>query len=517
MKVDFFPPFTSSIMMHFRTVKRVLPWFLAASLLSACGSTIQNPVTGQQERSVMDEAQEVALGRKEHAAILKEMPPYADARVQAYVDALGQKLARQSHRSQLRWTFTVLDSPDINAFALPGGYVYVTRGIMAYMESEADLAGVIGHEIGHVTARHGAQRATRQQDAGLGVLAATVLGAVLESQGIAGAGRLASGASQAAAAGYIASYSRDQELQADQLGAEYLARNRYDPSNMVDVINVLKSREQFLADEARAQGRATNGGADWLSSHPSNSERLQAITALAARYRREGGPTDDGRARYLQAINGMRFGDSDSQGLVRGRDFLHRDLGIAITAPAQWLLSNEPDKLVLMSPTRDAALVMYAVPAQAGTDHGDIIRNLIKPQRGRTESLRINGLPATHFSGVRADAQGRAEPVEATVVSGPGDRRYLLAWSARDAGALQRARNGLVQARDSFRAMTASDRSRALPWSVRTVAFPRGGFAELARSSPLEAAERQLRLLNGVYSGANPAPGAVVKVIAEQR
>jgi predicted Zn-dependent protease len=143
---------------------------------------VVNPVTGKEERTVMDEAAEVAEGRKAHEAVLAEMGVYDNPKVQAYVNQLGQKLARQSHRNQLKWTFTVLDSPDVNAFALPGGYIYVTRGIMAYMDSEADLAGVIGHEIGHVTARHGAQRATRQQHAGLGVLAATVLGAVLEGQ-----------------------------------------------------------------------------------------------------------------------------------------------------------------------------------------------------------------------------------------------------------------------------------------------------------------------------------------------
>lgn len=502
--------------MHFFTSLRLVPWVLAVALLAACGTTVQNPVTGQQERTVMDESQEIALGRKEHQAVLKEMPPYADARVQAYVDALGQKLARQSHRSQLQWTFTVLDSPDINAFALPGGYVYVTRGIMAYMESEADLAGVIGHEIGHVTARHGAQRATRQQDAGLGVLAATVLGAVLESQGVSGAGQMASSVSQAAAAGYVASYSRDQELQADQLGAEYLARNRYDPRSMVDVIGMLKSREQFVADQARAQGRPVSGGTDWLASHPSNAQRLQAIEALAASYRSQGGYADDGRARYLQAIDGLRFGDSDAQGLVRGQNFFHRALGLAITAPAQWTLLNQPDKLTVLNAARDAALVVHHVPAQAGSDHAGIIRNLLKPQRGRTESLRINGLDATHFTGMRANPQGQSEPIEATVVSGPGDHRYLLVWSARDANALQRARAGLQQARGTFRAMTPTDRAQALPWVVRSVPLPRGGFAELARRSPLEAAEQQLRLLNGVYGGGAPAPGTLVKVVVEQ-
>lgn len=490
---------------------------LCAALLAACGTTVQNPVTGQQERTVMDEGQEIALGRKEHQAVLQQMPPYPDARVQAYVDTLGQKLARQSHRSHLQWSFTVLDSPDINAFALPGGFVYVTRGIMAYMESEADLAGVIGHEIGHVTARHGAQRATRQQDAGIGVLAATVLGAVLESQGVSGAGRVASEVSQVAAAGYVASYSRDQELQADQLGAEYLARNRYDPGNMVDVIGVLRNQEQFAADQARAQGRAAPGSGGWLASHPSNAQRLQSITALARSYQGPaGGYVDDGRTRYLQLIDGLRFGESDAQGLVRGPHFYHRDLGLAITAPEQWTLLNQPERLVLVNGPRDAALVVTLVPKQAGREHAEIIRNLLKPVRGRIEALRINGLPASHFVGERANAQGQREPVEATVVSGPGDNRFLMVWSARDAAARARARSAMQQARDSFRAMTAADRAQARPWVVRIVPFPRGGFAELARRSPLESAEQQLRLINGFYGGGAPQAGQLVKVVVEQ-
>ena len=135
---------------------------LSSALLSACGSTVVNPVTGEAERSVMDEPAEITQGQKAHQQVLKEQRAYPNPKVQAYVNALGQKLAAQSHRANLAWTFTVLDSPEVNAFALPGGYVYVTRGIMAYLDSEAELAGVMGHEIGHVTARHGAQRATRQ-------------------------------------------------------------------------------------------------------------------------------------------------------------------------------------------------------------------------------------------------------------------------------------------------------------------------------------------------------------------
>ena len=203
--------------------------------------------------------------------MLQEYGEVKNARLQAYVRELGQRLARLSHRSQLPWHVTLHDSPEINAFALPGGSVYVTRSLLAYMDSEAELAGVIGHEIGHVTARHPPDRRP-----GLGVLAA-----LLESQGTAGAGQAASQLSQTVASGYIASYGREQELQADGLGGEYLARSNYDPRNMSNVITVLRNQERFAADHARAEGRT----------------------------------------RCSQAINGLAFGESAEQGLTRGHNF----------------------------------------------------------------------------------------------------------------------------------------------------------------------------------------------------
>jgi predicted Zn-dependent protease len=538
---------------------------IAAALLAGC-ATVVNPVTGQEERTVMTEAAEIAEGRKAHAQVLKEYGVYGDAKLQAYVDELGQRLAAQSHRAGLKWTFTVLDSPEINAFALPGGYVYVTRGIMAYLESEADLAGVIGHEIGHVTARHGAQRATRQQTAGLGVLAATLLGAAL------GVGDAASQLSQGVAAGYVASYSREQELQADQLGAEYLVRNRFNPQNMVDVITVLKNQERFAADQARAEGRAPRQGGDWLASHPSNDQRLQEITRIAARYEGQaagpgdkpgtpastntstntsistatqaGGKTadktvhnqatrklgygDDGRVRYLQAIDGLPFGEGREQGLTRGRQFFHEPLGIALTAPPGWRIRNGQEAITVVNPAGDAALIVQPVPPQAGSTHEEILRSLLKPTQGRIERRQINGLSATQFTGQRQNAQGLVQGIVATVVSGPQSRNYLLLATGKDAAAQQRARAGLREAEGSFRALTAADRAAAQPWVLRAANLPLGGFTELARRSPLgDNAEAQLRLINGVYgvsaaagmpggpatAGAEPRPGEKVKVV----
>ncbi len=487
--------------------------------LGAC-TTVTNPVTGERELSVMDEKAEVAEGRKAHAGVLQEYGAVKDARLQAYVNDLGQRLARESHRANLAWTFTVLDSPDINAFALPGGYVYVTRGIMATMDSEADLAGVIGHEIGHVTARHGAQRATRQQTAGLGVLAASVLGAVAEAYGVGGATQLAGQAAQGVAAGYIASYGRDQELQADQLGAEYLVRNHYDPKNMVDVIGVLKMQETFAADQARAAGRPPRQGGDWLASHPSNEQRLASIRGIAAGYPSPPGAyADDGRVRYLKAISGMVYGDSAEQGVVRGQNFYHAGLGLALTAPPGWRVQNGQEAVMLVNPAGDAALVVKAVPAKAGATQEEILKNLIKPSQGRVEKRSVNGLAATHFNGQRQNPQGQAQTVQATVVSGPLGGNFLMLYAAKDAAARGRSLPQLREAEASFRPLSAADRKAAEPWVIQTAAYPRGGFAELARRSPLAAdksadkAEQQLRLLNGVYGGGEPKPGQLVKVV----
>ncbi|MBL8387328.1 MAG: M48 family metalloprotease [Hydrogenophaga sp.] len=483
------------------------------AVLSGCGTTVVNPVTGQAERTVMDERAELAEGKKAHAEVLKEYGVVKDERLQAYVNGIGQTLAKQSHRANIPWTFTVLDSPEVNAFALPGGYVYITRGILAYMDSEADMAGVIGHEIGHVTARHGAQRATRQQTAGLGVLAATVLGAVLESKaGLSGGTEMFGQMAQGVAAGYVAKYSREQELQADSLGAEYLARSHYDPRNMIDVIRVLKLQEAFAADEARAEGRPVPEGANWLSSHPSNDQRLQQISQNAARY--SGSYASDGAERFHQAIQGMRFGESPEQGLTRGRSFYHAGLGIALTAPSGWRIDNEAEALTIASPQGDAALRMISVPPDAGSSHEDIIRNALKPSEGKLTRGTINGFDATHFVGTLPTRNGQGQPVEVTVVTGPKNNRFLLLYLSQDAAARNRAMPGLLATEKSFRAMTPADQQAARPWAIRSVPMPRGGFAELARQAPVP--EKRLQLLNGTWGRSDPPAGQMVKTVVEQ-
>ncbi len=490
---------------------RLFSLVLCAALLAGCGTRVLNPVTGETERSVMTEADEVAEGERLHKQVIEAYGVLDDPKLQAYVDGVGQRLAATSHRPGLRWTFTVLDSPEVNAFALPGGYVYVTRGIMAYLDSEADLAGVMGHEIGHVTARHGAQRATRQQRAGIGVFAATVLGVVLEGAGVSGAADMAGQMSQSVAAGAIASYSREQELQADRLGAEYLARSRYDPDSMVAVIRLLRDQERFAADAAKREGRTADEGSHWLASHPTSERRLQDIREIAAGYAGQYG--DDGRARYLDAIAGMPFAETRDQGVVRGREFFHEPLGIALTAPEGWKIRNTAEAVLLVNAAGDAGLIVRVVPPQGGRTHDEIIGRL-KVEQLRTERTTLHGLAATRLAGTRRDAQGQALPIRATVATAPSGRHLLLVQAGRDAAALQRAQAALRQAESSLRGLTAADRNAARPWVVQVVAYPRGGFAQLAKQSPLDVRpEAHLRLLNGLYEGGEPRPGQRVKVI----
>jgi predicted Zn-dependent protease len=498
--------------LHRRFRNPLVLFLLAATLLGACGSAVVNPVTGRSERTVMDEKEEIETGRKGHAEIVKEYGVVQNPRLQSYVSDLGQRLAKHSHRANLPWTFTVLDSPEINAFALPGGYVYVTRGIMPYLDSEAELAGVVGHEIGHVTARHGALQATRQQTAGFGVLAATLLGAVLESQGLSGAGRIANQVSQNVAAGYIASYSREQELQADELGAEYLARNHYNPAKMVDVIGALKAQERYAADLAKAEGREAPSGANWLSSHPSNDQRLEEIKRIAAKYKGNFG--DDGRARYQQAIDGIAFGETTDQGVTRGRHFYHEGLGIALTAPQGWKIDNSASAIQMVSGAGDTALIVKLVPPQAGKTHDEIIKNALKPVSGQTQPRSINGLAATHFTGVIRNSQGQQSNANLTLVTGPNNRNYLLQYAARDADTMQRNLAQLGEAENSFRPLTAADHAAARPWKIDIVPYPAGGFAELAKQSPLTTlAVQQLRLINSAYGGFEPRVGQSVKIV----
>jgi len=305
-----------------------------------------DPVTGKRTMA-MSENWEINAGKKYHQQILKQYEVYDDPELQAYVNDIGQKLAKKSHRPDLPFTFTLLDSPQVNAFALPGGFVYITRGIMAYMNKESHLAGVIGHEIGHVTGRHGAERAMQQQLATVASVAVAVG---------TGSGDLLQ-ASQMLGGALMSGYGRKQELESDRLGAEYIAHNHYDPDDMIDVIGILKDQELFARQRAQEEGRQVQGYHGLFASHPRNDQRLKEVIQAAEKYRDVTKPEPDS-GEFMRLSNGMSFGESESQGITRGNKFYHRGLDLYIEFPRGWRVQNTPSVLGAISPDATQAIQM---------------------------------------------------------------------------------------------------------------------------------------------------------------
>ena len=300
---------------------RVVLLLLGFGLLGGCA---HNPATGRTDFVMMSEEQELALGRSYNQQILKENPRYADEKLQAYVQQVGDRVAKNSHRSNLIYHFTVVDSPDINAFALPGGYIYIHRGLLAYLSSEAELAAVLGHEVGHVTARHSVQQ--QSQSTAWGILGQ----AVAIGTGVSAAADVTNVLGTAVVRGY----GRDMELEADGLGAQYLARSGYDPQAMIEVVKVLKNQEVFARDQAAKRGQPVPESSyhGVFDSHPDNDRRLQEVIGPASAL--TGGRQEVNREVFLQHLEGLPFGDSAATGVRRGQHFYHAELGIALDFPA---------------------------------------------------------------------------------------------------------------------------------------------------------------------------------------
>lgn len=299
--------------------------------LSACAT---NPVTGESDFALVSESDEIKQGGSYHPQIIAQYGVYEDPALQQYVNSIGQELAAKSHRAHLKFTFTVLDSPDINAFALPGGYVYITRGIMAYLDSKAELAGVIGHEIGHVTARH----SVRQQ---AGQTASTLLSVLISATtGVSGLGEL----SNQLGTGILRGYGREHELEADRLGAEYLHLSGYDPEVMLEVIGVLKDQEIYEQALAKKENRDPNIYHGVYSTHPRNDDRLKTVVRAAKNlsvqdYR------DSDQPGFYSKIDGMVWGPSIKQGILIDNQFTHPDLAFALQLPDNWKADNFPEFL----------------------------------------------------------------------------------------------------------------------------------------------------------------------------
>jgi predicted Zn-dependent protease len=484
-----------------RSFRRIAAPAAAASLLLVAGCAT-NPATGQRQISFVSQSKEIAMGREADPAILAQYGLYGDSTVQRYVDSVGQKLASVSERPGLTWHFRVLDSPVVNAFALPGGYIYITRGILAYLNSEAQLAGVLGHEIGHVTARHTAQQITRSDLSMIGLLAGAVFvdafrpDTLLAQQGLSL---------------LFLKYSRDDESQADQLGVQYAVRAGYDPREIPPTYAMLK----------RVEERSGSSLPSFLQTHPDPGDReirtLQLAQASAASARRDL-VIDTGA--YRRHTEGLIFGDDPRAGFFEGNRFYHPDLAFQMIFPDGWEKLNLPSAVIARNQGSGADMEVTLQTAKDSTLtpalYVESLRRdgYILEATGRSEIFRDY---SAWIGSILASGQGgRTSLIAGFVGYRPGQFLQVLGQSRSDTDAaaeqIRTSIRSIAALRDSTKLKVSADRVHFVP------APESGTFGAVVESlGPQGLDLEQTAILNDERATTPVSAGTIIKIVRRGR
>jgi predicted Zn-dependent protease len=481
-----------------RPSRRLPGWrvLLLTVLLAAAAACASNPVSGKREVSLMSEADEIAMGRQGDAEIRREMGVYNDEELQRYVSGIGEKLASVSHRPSLPWTFTVLDSPVVNAFALPGGFVYVTRGLLAHLEDESELAGVLGHEVGHVTARHISRSYTRSAGSSIGLLLASIfVPGVRPFQDIAsvGLGTL------------FLKYGREDELESDRLGVEYASKAGWDPSGV----------PRFLETLSRIDAMSDRGMPNWLSTHPEPESRVAKARPVASSKAAEGEQARN-QDEFFGRLDGLAYGDDPAEGVVRGNQFLHPDLRLAIDFPDGWQLTNTPDQVVARLDSEKAIMVMRAAGDARGASLADgaakHMRGLgFKRETGAIEHLGALEAYVGEYTGkTRGIGNVRVRAAHVTV----GRQVFMLAGVAPEAD-FAKVEPLFEASLQSFRELSGSEaaavRANRLALYESRTGDSWQSIAQRAGKGLVSAS--RLALMNGFAVNVQPPPGTRLKIV----
>lgn len=467
----------------------------------------RNPVTGKREISMMSTEQEIAIGKESHPSVVATMGLYEDKNLQAFMNEKGKAMARISHRPDLPYQFYIVDSPIVNAFAVPGGYVYFTRGILAHFNNEAEFAGVLGHEIGHITAKH----AARSQKSQLLSTIALIGGAVLAPQVV---GQNMEALQQGM--GLLSlKYSRDHESESDKLGVEYSSKIGYDAHQMADFFGTLKR----LSDNS---GQAIP---QFMSTHPDPGNRFTRVHDLAKEYQAKN-PTAYrvDRDQYLRLINGIVYGEDPKQGFVENGYFYHPELRFQFPVPSSWQAQNSPTQFQMAAKDGKSAMILMLAK---GSSLDEAAQNLVKElSLNVLESSKttIHGNPAYVLIS-RQQAQQQQGQQQA---QDPKTALQIGTWLIQYNNAVY-ALHGLAAATDfttsfgtfkqvaeNFRSLSDPDKLNRKAERVFVKASPRdGSFREVVTALGLPANRvEEAGVLNGLKADDRVAKGALVKVIS---
>lgn len=480
-------------------------WLLSCLLLASMQATAcaVNPVSGRPEVTLISVEQEKKMGEEEAKKVEAQMGLLNDAQFLPYLDALGQRLAKESPRQDVTHQFHLVDMAEPNAFALPGGYVYVTRGLLALVNSEDELAGVVGHEIGHVAARHSVQKMSKQgplavvfgMASGLAGLVSPFVGHLIGDIGDLTQGLI------------FSPYSRGQETEADRVGQEMAANAGWDPAALSAFLSTLEREVDLMSQEPRKPS--------FFDSHPATPDRVKKTAEHAKQLTRvTRAPISATHEAFLARLDGMVYGQRAANGIFEGRTFLHPDMNFLVQFPEKWQHENTPQKIVSAAPNGDAAVVVGAVAD--GTDPLEGARELEKKTKtdvvAKTEKSTIGDLPAAHTH-IKADGN---VTLDITWIAHGGIIYQVVGMApTRQFDALQPLFDSVAH---SFRPLSASERAGIKEKRIRLVKAQAGESIEaLAARTNSAWKKEQIAVMNNLAAGDQLKEGQVIKVaIAEQ-
>ncbi len=474
--------------------------FLASALLTTGCAT--NPATGKIDIVLMSEHEEIKTGREMHEKMMADGVAYEDEKVQAYVNRIGQRLARASDRPNIAYTFTVVDNNAINAFALPGGYIYINRGLMIYLDNEAELAAVLAHEIGHVTARH----AVRQKTA-----AATNKAMAQIAYVFTGSADLAN-ASNTYGTSLVRGYGRDHELEADSEGAAYLHNAGYDPNALLEVIGVLKEQEQYNRVKAESSGKKPQSYHGLFATHPRNDRRLQQVIKTASELE-PSQPKAIDPAEFRNMMDGLAYGKSSTSAQRKEGRFYHNKLSFTFVHPNDWTVERDSKAIVAQPEDKNAALTITITRNdKTKTAREFLDQKLDAPKLFQSTALSQSGLQG--HTGISPAGDGKNSRRLALIYY--RGLAYLFEGTVQDQQSFAEEDAVFLAMIESFRGMKRSEREGKKQQYIAWIqADGNTTYASLARGIRIRDAENQLRLMNGHYPSGEPHAGDWIKIIKQ--
>lgn len=484
-------------------IKRILPLFFVYAIV---GCSI-NPATGSPDLVLMSQSSEIEMGQKMHQELIKSVPIYQDEALSKYVNTIGQKVAKNSDRPDIKYHFTIIDKPDINAFALPGGYIYINRGLLTYLSSEAQLAAVLAHEIGHVTARHVVRQDTARKGAGvLSVLSVFATG----SAHIHDVTNLWSSAA-------VKGYGREMELEADGFGAQYLFNSGYDPQAMAQTIGILKDQERFARYRAKEEGKRAKSYHGVFSTHPRNDIRLSKVIEKAGKLP-DNQTNLTNKQQFREHTQGMVYGINYEASLPSTKKstdnrYFHKNLGFTLLFPKHWEVENTRSAIIATSPDKSATLTLNVAKHPGNLSPGNYLRNSLgTPMLLRAEDFKQFGLIG--HTGLMAPETLPDALQRRVGVIFHGNRAYLFNGKVTKNPEKHNYDKEFLASIHSFQAQRVMSRKPKSQKIYYVKANESTSIEALAKHMRLGAyAAQKLRLINGLYPRGEPEPGDWIKIV----